>query len=212
MLGITGGIAAYKACEVLRLLVRDGHDVLPLPTRGATRFVTAETFDALARQGPHRPVPASATGRPDRHRAADGAHAGTARSRARRRRPDGSGARASRPPADRACHEHRHVGASRHAGEPRDAPRPRRLDRRSRGWGARGRRGRHGQARRASGHRRPRAGASSPSSGTAGRMRRRRHGGRHPGAARHGALPGEPLVRPHGGRPRNRGPAAEERM
>jgi len=52
VLGITGGIAAYKACEVLRLLVRDGHDVLPLPTRGATRFVTAETFDALARQGP----------------------------------------------------------------------------------------------------------------------------------------------------------------
>jgi phosphopantothenoylcysteine decarboxylase/phosphopantothenate--cysteine ligase len=51
VLGITGGIAAYKACEVLRLLVRDGHDVLPLPTRGATRFVTAETFNALARQG-----------------------------------------------------------------------------------------------------------------------------------------------------------------
>jgi len=49
LLGITGGIAAYKACELLRLLVRAGHEVLPLPTRGAERFVTAETFYALAR-------------------------------------------------------------------------------------------------------------------------------------------------------------------
>lgn len=53
ILGITGGIAAYKACEVVRLLVTAGHDVFPVPTRGAERFVTAETFYALARQ----PVP-----------------------------------------------------------------------------------------------------------------------------------------------------------
>ena len=50
LLGITGGIAAYKACELTRLLVRAGHDVLPLPTRGAERFVRAETFFALARK------------------------------------------------------------------------------------------------------------------------------------------------------------------
>ncbi len=50
LLGITGGIAAYKACELVRLLVRAGHDVLPLPTRGAERFVRAETFFALARK------------------------------------------------------------------------------------------------------------------------------------------------------------------
>ena len=50
LLGVTGGIAAYKACELLRLLVRAGHDVLPLPTPGAERFVTAETFYALARR------------------------------------------------------------------------------------------------------------------------------------------------------------------
>ena len=50
LLGITGGIAAYKACEVVRLLVKAGHDVLPLPTRGAERFVRAETFFALARK------------------------------------------------------------------------------------------------------------------------------------------------------------------
>ncbi len=49
LLGITGGIAAYKACELVRLLVKAGHDVLPLPTRGAERFVRAETFFALAR-------------------------------------------------------------------------------------------------------------------------------------------------------------------
>ena len=50
LFGVTGGIAAYKACDALRLLVKAGHDVLPLPTRGAERFVTAETFFALARK------------------------------------------------------------------------------------------------------------------------------------------------------------------
>ena len=50
LLGVTGGIAAYKACELLRLLVKDGHDVVPLVTRGAERFVRAETFWALARK------------------------------------------------------------------------------------------------------------------------------------------------------------------
>ncbi len=50
LLGITGGIAAYKACELVRLLVTAGHDVLPLPTAGAERFVRAETFFALARK------------------------------------------------------------------------------------------------------------------------------------------------------------------
>jgi phosphopantothenoylcysteine decarboxylase/phosphopantothenate--cysteine ligase len=50
LLGITGGIAAYKACELVRLLGKAGHDVLPLPTPGAERFVRAETFFALARK------------------------------------------------------------------------------------------------------------------------------------------------------------------
>jgi phosphopantothenoylcysteine decarboxylase/phosphopantothenate--cysteine ligase len=52
LFGITGGIAAYKACELVRLLVQAGHEVLPLPTRGAERFVRAETFYALARTPP----------------------------------------------------------------------------------------------------------------------------------------------------------------
>ena len=50
LLGVSGGIAAYKACELLRLLVRRGHEVVPLVTSGAERFVTAETFRALARR------------------------------------------------------------------------------------------------------------------------------------------------------------------
>jgi phosphopantothenoylcysteine decarboxylase/phosphopantothenate--cysteine ligase len=50
LLGVTGGIAAYKACELLRLLVKDGHEVIPIVTRGADRFVRRETFEALARR------------------------------------------------------------------------------------------------------------------------------------------------------------------
>lgn len=50
LLGVTGGIAAYKACELTRLLVQAGHEVIPLVTRGADRFVRRETFAALARR------------------------------------------------------------------------------------------------------------------------------------------------------------------
>jgi phosphopantothenoylcysteine decarboxylase/phosphopantothenate--cysteine ligase len=50
LVGVTGGIAAYKACELVRLLVKAGHDVIPLVTPGAERFVTARTFSALARR------------------------------------------------------------------------------------------------------------------------------------------------------------------
>jgi phosphopantothenoylcysteine decarboxylase / phosphopantothenate---cysteine ligase len=50
LLGVTGGIAAYKACELCRLLVRAGHQVTPVLTPDAERFVTAHTFEALARR------------------------------------------------------------------------------------------------------------------------------------------------------------------
>jgi phosphopantothenoylcysteine decarboxylase / phosphopantothenate---cysteine ligase len=50
LLGVTGGIAAYKACALVRLLVRAEHDVYPVLTAGAERFLTAETFFALARK------------------------------------------------------------------------------------------------------------------------------------------------------------------
>ena len=52
LVGVTGGIAAYKTCEVVRLLVKAGHDVYPLATPGAERFVRVETFYALARRSP----------------------------------------------------------------------------------------------------------------------------------------------------------------
>ncbi len=52
LVGVTGGIAAYKTCELVRLLVKGGHEVLPLVSPGAERFVRAETFFALARRAP----------------------------------------------------------------------------------------------------------------------------------------------------------------
>jgi phosphopantothenoylcysteine decarboxylase/phosphopantothenate--cysteine ligase len=50
LLGVTGGIAAYKSCELCRLLVRAGHEVTPILTADAERFVTTHTFEALARR------------------------------------------------------------------------------------------------------------------------------------------------------------------
>ena len=48
VLGVTGGIAAYKAIEVCRRLVDAGAHVIPVLTKGAERFVGATTFSALA--------------------------------------------------------------------------------------------------------------------------------------------------------------------
>ncbi len=56
MLGVGGGIAAYKACEVLRGLTETGHDVRVVPTEAALRFVGAATFEALSGQPVHSDV------------------------------------------------------------------------------------------------------------------------------------------------------------
>ena len=48
VLGVSGGIAAYKACEVLRGLTETGHDVRVVPTASALRFVGAPTWSALS--------------------------------------------------------------------------------------------------------------------------------------------------------------------
>ena len=48
VLGVTGGIAAYKAVEVCRRLVDAGAHVAPVLTEGATRFIGVTTFSALA--------------------------------------------------------------------------------------------------------------------------------------------------------------------
>jgi phosphopantothenoylcysteine decarboxylase/phosphopantothenate--cysteine ligase len=48
VVGVTGGIAAYKAAELVRLLMRQGADVQVAMTEGATHFVTPTTFQALS--------------------------------------------------------------------------------------------------------------------------------------------------------------------
>jgi phosphopantothenoylcysteine decarboxylase/phosphopantothenate--cysteine ligase len=50
LLGITGGVAAYKAAALVRLLVRAGIDVRVVMTEAATRFVTPTTLQALSGQ------------------------------------------------------------------------------------------------------------------------------------------------------------------
>jgi phosphopantothenoylcysteine decarboxylase/phosphopantothenate--cysteine ligase len=55
VLGVAGGIAAYKACELLRLLTESGHQVRVVPTAAALNFVGAATWAALSGQ----PVSAS---------------------------------------------------------------------------------------------------------------------------------------------------------
>ncbi|MFC0540957.1 bifunctional phosphopantothenoylcysteine decarboxylase/phosphopantothenate--cysteine ligase CoaBC [Kutzneria chonburiensis] len=50
VLGVGGGIAAYKACEVLRRLTESGHRVRVVPTEAALNFVGAATFEALSGQ------------------------------------------------------------------------------------------------------------------------------------------------------------------
>ena len=49
LLGVTGSIAAYKACEVARLFVKAGADVHVVMSSAAQRFVSALTFEALTR-------------------------------------------------------------------------------------------------------------------------------------------------------------------
>jgi len=56
ILGVAGGIAAYKACELLRLLTESGHDVRVVPTAAALRFVGAPTFAALSGHPVHDDV------------------------------------------------------------------------------------------------------------------------------------------------------------
>ena len=110
VLGVTGGIAAYKAVEVCRRLVDAGAHVVPIMTAGAEHFIGRTTLCALAsRAGADRAV-----GQPD--------HADPAHPDRPGRRPDPRRA-GHGPPArclphglvDRSAHEHadRHPGARR---------------------------------------------------------------------------------------------------
>ena len=48
VVGITGGIAAYKAVTLIRLLTEAGHEVKVIPTANALRFVGAATLEAIS--------------------------------------------------------------------------------------------------------------------------------------------------------------------
>jgi hypothetical protein len=67
LLVVTGGIAAYKACDVVRELRHAGLDVQVILTKEAGAFVTATTFEALSGRGPQRAPPG-------RHRRRDRPH------------------------------------------------------------------------------------------------------------------------------------------
>ena len=129
VLGVSGGIAAYKAVEVCRRLVDAGAHVVPVLTDGALRFVGRTTFDALASEPAHvalgRPPPDPAhpprpDGRPRARRAGDGPGPRPLRRRHQRRpahqRPARHPGAGPRVPG----HAHRDVGAPGGAGQPRD--------------------------------------------------------------------------------------------
>jgi phosphopantothenoylcysteine decarboxylase/phosphopantothenate--cysteine ligase len=63
IVGVCGGIAAYKTCDLVRLLVTAGHDVQVIQTRSSTEFVGPTTFAALSR----RPVLTDDAGDPFPH-------------------------------------------------------------------------------------------------------------------------------------------------
>src|SRR3954468_10010495 len=56
VLGVAGGIAAYKACELLRRLLGDGHEVTVVPTESALTFVGKATWAALSGRPVHTTV------------------------------------------------------------------------------------------------------------------------------------------------------------
>ena len=56
VLGVAGGIAAYKAADLLRKLTEAGHDVTVVPTASALQFVGAATWEALSHQRVHSDV------------------------------------------------------------------------------------------------------------------------------------------------------------
>ena len=205
LLGVAGGIAAYKACELCRLLVREGYDVTPLLTPEAETFVSAKTFEALARREmprdlyPHlveadllviAPLTANTLAKLA-HGLADSVLTQAALA-------------FPRPRARGAGHERPHVGAPGDAGQRAPSRRARR--RADRAGGGRAGRGRDGSRAhdRAGGDLRPlqRPARQGRPPGGKERARQRRW---HARAARRRALPRQPLVGAHGGRAGRRG-------
>ena len=56
VLGVTGGIAAYKACDLLRRLLGAGHDVTVVPTEAALEFIGRASWEALSGKPVHTQV------------------------------------------------------------------------------------------------------------------------------------------------------------
>ena len=158
VLGVCGGIAAYKAVEVCRRLVDAGAHVVPVMTDGATRFVGEVTFTALASE-PVRPslwdepdpIPHTRLGQdadlvlvaPATARLLSAYAAGYSHDLLDQRA-------AGDPGAGRGLSRdaHRDVGAPGGAGQPRAAASPRRARRAARGGSPRRRRRRRGSAGR----------------------------------------------------------------
>ena len=142
VLGVSGGIAAYKACELLRLLTESGHDVTVVPTRAALEFVGAPTWAALSgnpvRTGvwddvhevPHVRLGQSAD--LVRGRAGDGRPDGPGRPRPGRRPAHQHPAHRPLPGGARPRDAHRDVGARRDHRQRRHAARARCRRRRAR--------------------------------------------------------------------------------
>ena len=236
LLGVSGGIAAYKALELARLATVAGHGVRVLMTENALRFVGAASFegivgapvltseferDPLGGAFPGDPRPAhdpighlEVVANCDAYLLAPASAntiaklaAGIADSM-----PTTAFLACTRAAPRRPGDERPHVRRRGDAGEPGDAARARRRDDRARRGPARlARRARQGPpagpGRAAGAGRSDAAGGRAPLGRPAGAGHRRRHSR----ADRLGALPRQPLERPHGLRPRRRGAAARRR-
>ena len=122
LLGVSGGVAAYKSCELVRLLVSAGHDVQVMLTPAAERFVGETTFAALSRRPvltersaevfPH--LEASRGGPAVLHRARRRQHDRGARPRRGADRAGPVGAGVHRAAAGRPGHEPAHVVGGGH--------------------------------------------------------------------------------------------------
>ena len=212
VLGVTGGIAAYKAVEVCRRLVDAGAHVIPVMTRGAEHFIGRTTLSALASEpvqtslwdGPnadpaHPPRPDR---RPRGRRPGHRPHHRCLRPRALDRPADEHAAGDPGPGAGVPGDAHRDVGAPRRRREHRDVAPPRGPRRRTRGRSPRrrrrrcwapGRAGRHRRRRRAHPRRRrPRRAARGRQRRRHPRADRRRAGHRQPQLAASRAMPSPP--------------------
>ena len=128
VLGVSAGIAAYKAVEVCRRLVDAGVHVAPVLTERATRFVGRATFDALGseptqtsrvgRGVAHPAHPARPAGRPGGGGPGHRRPAGPLRRRPGRRPADHHPGGHRRPGGGLPGHAHRDVGAPRRPGQP----------------------------------------------------------------------------------------------